>query len=86
MHRIIEGDQFKALVANQSALALYAYLQAENGPDATFMIANGLAQGLGWPRRSIQDGRRLMLDQKLIECVRPPRKGHPALYRWIRPA
>ena len=36
---------------------LLAYLRANNGPDSTFMVANGLAESLGWTRKRLADAR-----------------------------
>jgi hypothetical protein len=82
MNQIIESEAYMALKTKPYALALFAYLSAENGPDASFWIADGLADSLGWPRRSIPAARRIMINLGLVKCVRPPAKGVPALYRW----
>lgn len=85
MHHVVEGPKFPALVANVEAWALCAYLMAENGPAAKFFIADGLGPARGWPRRLVPAARRALLSMDIIECVRPPTKGTPALYRWRPP-
>ena len=85
MNNIVEQPVWAALVANPEVLALFAYLSAENGPEAEFMIADGLAAARGWPRRMVPEGRRMMLDLGIVRCVRDPRKGTPGLYRWGNP-
>jgi hypothetical protein len=81
----VEREQFHELVRDQAALALFAHLSMTQGPTARFMIANGLADSLGWPRRSIPSARKALADLKIIECVRKPRPSQPALYRWAIP-
>jgi hypothetical protein len=73
------------LERDPEALALFAYLSMRQGKGAHFIIANGLADALGWGRRSIPTARKLFLDLKIIKCVRPARPGEPALYRWAIP-
>jgi hypothetical protein len=85
MNNLIEADQYKALVSNTDALALFAYLSAENAPDSEFMIADALGPARGWPRRFVPVAREKLIDLGLIECVRPPRKNAAALYRWRTP-
>jgi hypothetical protein len=82
MRHIVEAPVYEALVANTGALALFAYLSAENGSDAQFMIADGLAGARGWPRRFVPTARHALLAIGVIECTRPRGNGKPALYRW----
>jgi Bifunctional DNA primase/polymerase, N-terminal len=82
MQNIVEAPFYSALIANLDALALYSYLSAENGPAAQFMVADGLGPARGWPQRFVPQARRALLDMGAIKCVRFPRKGVPALYRW----
>jgi hypothetical protein len=82
MQHIVEARFYSALVANIPALALFSYLSAENGPNATFMVADGLGPARNWPRRFVPEARRALLSMGAIRCVRPPRKNTPALYRW----
>ncbi len=82
MQNIVEAPVFAALIANLDAWALFAYLAAENGPNAQFMVADGLGSARGWPQRFVPKARKALLDMGAIKCVRFPRKGVPALYRW----
>jgi len=81
MNHIVEAPEYGALVANVGALALFAYLSAENGPGAEFMIADGLSKARGWPRRFVPAAREA-LDLGLVELVRAAGKNAPALYQW----
>jgi hypothetical protein len=82
MQNIVEAPFYSVLIANLNALALYSYLSAENGPAAEFMVADGLGSARGWPQRFVPKARKALLDMGAIKCVRFPRKGVPALYRW----
>jgi hypothetical protein len=85
MQHVVEGPKFAALVADVEVWGVCAYLMTENGPAAEFFIADGLGQARGWPRRLVPAVRRTLLSMEIIERVRPPRKGTPALYRWRPP-
>lgn len=85
MHHIVEAPVWDGLVAQPEVLALFAYLSAENGADAEFMIADGLAEARNWPRRFVTEGRKRLLELGVIECVRQPKRGLAALYRWTLP-
>ena len=79
-------DLCNALTApgRQDVLVLLTYLRGNNGPDATFMIANGLAETLGWPRKRLAEARRLLLRLRYARQVRAPSSGYgPALFRWV---
>ena len=82
MQHIVEAPVFGALIANPDALALFAYLSAENGPDAEFWIADGLGEARGWPSRFVPKARRVLLAMGVVECIRPRGNRKPALYRW----
>jgi hypothetical protein len=85
MQNIVEGPLYQRLIADPEVWALYAYLATENGPAAQFMVADGLGPARGWPRRMVPRARRALLDMGAIKCIRFPRKGTPALYRWPPP-
>jgi hypothetical protein len=82
MNHIVEAPEYDALVANVGALALFAYLSAENGPGADFMIADGLSKARGWPRRFVPTAREALLELGLVELIRAAGKNAPSLYRW----
>ena len=58
------------------------FLLAHNGPDALFMVANGLAETLGFDRERFAKAREALIDLGYIEQVRSASRHHPALYRW----
>jgi primase-like protein len=82
MNTIVEAHQYEALVSNTDALALFAYLSAENGSASEFMIADGLGKARGWSRRFVPAARKALLDLQIVQCVRPRGKDAPAIYRW----
>jgi len=82
INHMVEAPEYNALVANVDALALFAYLSAENGPGANFMIADGLSKARGWPRRFVPAAREALLKLRVVELVRAAGKNAPALYRW----
>jgi hypothetical protein len=85
MQHVVEGPKFAALVADVEVWAVCSYLMVENGPAATFLIADDLGKARGWPRRLVPRVRRKLLNMEIVECVRPPRKGAAGLYRWCLP-
>lgn len=78
-----DTDEANHLIGtNQDVFLLLAFLRANNGPERTFLVANGLAKQLGWTRKRLADARR-RLQEKHIAMVRPPTTFNgPALYRW----
>jgi len=82
MQHVVGSSIYARLAANTDALALWAHLSIENGPSATFYIADGLGKAMGWPTRFVPAARKALLGIGLVECVRRHRKGAPALYRW----
>jgi len=82
MQHVVGSSIYARLAANTDALALWAHLSIENGPSATFYIADGLGKAMGWPTRFVPAARKALLDMGLVECVRRHRKGAAALYRW----
>jgi hypothetical protein len=75
----------EALIAEPHMLALLNWLKAQNGPDSTFWIADGLAERWGWPRRKLKEARERLIEMGRIVRIGRPRPGHPALYRWRAP-
>ena len=75
----------RKLAQTPDAYALYGVLNAENGPNSIFPIANAMAEtviGLGWYRLS--RARKLIIELGLVEQVSPQTQHRPALYRWAR--
>jgi Primase C terminal 1 (PriCT-1) len=86
MHCVVEYPEYQVLAAKREMLGVFAFLVAENGPDSEFMIADGLTDAMGWPRRIVPAARKMLLQLGLIECVRRPYPNVPGLYRWRQPA
>jgi hypothetical protein len=61
---------------------LLNYLLAHNGPDEIFMVANGLAETLGFDRERLAKARSALVDLGYLEQVRAAVTGRPALFRW----
>jgi hypothetical protein len=76
--------QAQELARDPYLLALIAWLKAENGPDAEFLVADGLAEPeyLDWPRERLQHARRRARTDGWIVQIRKPYPGVAALYRW----
>ena len=78
----------KTLVRDPALFALVGWLKAANGPNAEFLVANGLCapEHLGWPIYQLRQARRRAIETGWIVKVRQEAKGQAALYRWGRPA
>jgi hypothetical protein len=75
-------DTVRQLAPDPHLLSLVAFLKAENRPDRTFMIADGLATVLHWPRRKLTAARRKAIERGFVVMVSKPHSGHPGLYRF----
>jgi len=75
-------ETVRRMVADPHLCTLVTFLQAENRPDRTFWVADGLAKRLEWPRRKFTLARREAVRRGFIEMVSKPSLGHPALYRF----
>ena len=82
MNQRIDAPQWAALSAHPELLGVLAYLQAENGPDSDFMIADGLGAALGWPRRLVPAARKTFLEIGIISEAGRRGSNGPWLYRW----
>jgi Bifunctional DNA primase/polymerase, N-terminal/Primase C terminal 1 (PriCT-1) len=71
-----------SLVQDQDAFVLLAFLRANEGPNATFWVANGLSERFGWDRRRFSAARRRLLELDYIVQIQKPHQGSNALYRW----
>jgi hypothetical protein len=78
-------DEVKRMIDNQDAFFLLAFLRANQGPDATFMCANGLADKFGWTRKRLADGRRRLIELGYFKPVRQAGYRTAALHRWTKP-
>ena len=75
-------ETVRRMVADPHLCTLVTFLQAENRPNSTFWVADGLAKRLCWPRRKFLAARRKAINRGFIEMVSKPSQGHPALYRF----
>ena len=71
----------RLITSDQDVFVLLAYLRANNGPERTFMIANGLAERFGWGRRRLA-GARKCLAQTYVHQIRKAARNRPALFVW----
>ena len=63
---------------------LLSYLRANNHPDSTFMVANGLADTLGCSRQRLAAARNSLIQRGYIWQLRGSNQyTGPALYRWM---
>jgi hypothetical protein len=73
------------LVRSQDELILLIFLRANNHPDATFWVSNGLADVLGWTIKRLASARRGLIQRGYIKQVRAASGEYgAALYRWCR--
>jgi Primase C terminal 1 (PriCT-1) len=56
----------------QDELLLTAFLKANRAPNATFIVANGLASTFGWPRKRLAAARKRLLLSGRIRRVAGP--------------
>jgi Bifunctional DNA primase/polymerase, N-terminal/Primase C terminal 1 (PriCT-1) len=78
-------DEVIALTApgSQDLAILLMVLRGQNSPNATFMVANGMAKTLGWDRERFAKVRKVLIEIGYVREVRSPSSGYgPALYRW----
>lgn len=70
-----------AMLRNQDAFMLLAFLRAYNGPWATFVCTNTLTEKFDWDVRRLRAARTRLIELGYIKPVRQAGRGHPALYR-----
>jgi hypothetical protein len=61
---------------------LLSYLRANQKPDSTFWIANGLAETFGWSRQRLAATRESIIRRGYVYRLRHASNNLPALYRW----
>jgi hypothetical protein len=76
---VAEANQF---IRFPECLGFLAWLKAQNGPDATFMIADGLAPTIGFSRDLLRRCRRQLRETGIIHMVSAAKPGVAAFYRW----
>ena len=76
------------LVAEPDVLVLLSFLKANNGPDAEFLIANGLSEGpnakLPMSRKRLSSARERLLELGYVRQTRAAGgwDRNPALFKW----
>lgn len=75
-------DEVNRMICDQDAFFLLAFLRANQGPDATFMCANGLAEKFDWTIKRLANARRRLIEMEYIRQVSPAWTGHAALFQW----
>jgi hypothetical protein len=60
------AEDLANMLANPDAFLLLAFLRFHNGPHATFMCANGLAEKFGWSRERLAGARRRLIELDYI--------------------
>jgi hypothetical protein len=84
MHGVFFADDEYAelFVSDQDALLLLGFLRSHNGPSATFMCTNSLAEKCGWSEERMRAARRRLIDLGYIIQVKKAGRGSPALFKW----
>jgi hypothetical protein len=59
-----------------------SFLRSHNGPSATFMCTNSLAEKCGWSEERMRAARRRLIDLGYIIQVKKAGRGSPALFKW----
>lgn len=72
-------------ILSPPALALFAFLRANNGPVSQFMVADGLSarsEFSSWSRRDIPNARKELIARGLIVPLSKSAPGQAATYAW----
>jgi hypothetical protein len=75
-------EEIGSMLHDQDAFFLLAFLRANNGPLATFMVANGLSETFQWRRERFAAARKRLIELGYIIQVQKPHQGSAARYRW----
>jgi hypothetical protein len=78
----VSAAEANRFMSSMTQLGFLVWLKAHNGPDSTFMVADGLAAAVGLSRDLLRSCRRQLIDAGVIHMVSPPRRGVAAFYRW----
>jgi|SRR5262245_1922376 len=81
---ILKDEVNKLVSYGPDVLGLLTYLRANQGPDATFMCTNSLAEKFGLHRVRFAEARRQLIGLGYLKPVRQAGRGTPALFRWGR--
>ena len=80
-------DEANELIqASPDDFLLLAYLRANNKPDATFWITNGLHKVFGWKRERLAASRERIIQRGYVYRLRHAHTNAPALYPWSKGA
>ena len=72
------------ITSSQDEFLLLSYLRANNGPDSTFWVADGLAGILRWRRQRLAAARYSLIQRGYLKRLRGGNQyTGPALYRWL---
>src|SRR5262249_50062481 len=78
-----DAEEANRLITSDADLfLLLAFLRANNGPESTFWVANGLAKRFGWGSKRLAATRRRLETTHIRMVRRPSTASGPALYRW----
>jgi Bifunctional DNA primase/polymerase, N-terminal/Primase C terminal 1 (PriCT-1) len=61
--------------SSQDAMVLLIFLRAHQGPEAKFMVTNGLSERLGWDRKRLANARRRLIGQNYLKPIRAAGRG-----------
>jgi Bifunctional DNA primase/polymerase, N-terminal/Primase C terminal 1 (PriCT-1) len=70
------------ITADQDLYILLSYLRANNAPDRQFMIADGLAETLGWGRKRLSAVRKRAMQSHVQMVKGASNYTGPALFKW----
>lgn len=77
------AEALPMITGNPDGFLLLSFLRAANGPNSTFMVANGLADRLDWTRKRLAGARaRLVASGQVVVARNAGRSIGAALYRW----
>ena len=71
-----------SMLGEQDAFILLAFLRANNGPWATFMCTNTLAEKFNWGSKRLAAARSRLIELRHMKPVRQAGRGYPALFQW----
>jgi hypothetical protein len=69
-------------LGDADAFYLLVFLRAHNGQESIFIIANGLAETIGWPRKRLAAARKRLEGTHVHTIRHAGRYTGPALYAW----
>jgi Bifunctional DNA primase/polymerase, N-terminal/Primase C terminal 1 (PriCT-1) len=79
---ILQDYVVDSFSGDADAFYLLAFLRTHELPTATFWIANGLADRLGWTRQRLVVARNRLIDLGYVRQITRPWQGNPAVYGW----